>query len=123
MLHDFHKRKLLANDCPYSLKAAKYFGDTCAPGAPTSAPKSLTSLCNGNTAAYEGDFGALKCLTIENADVAFVSKSTLRKLIKGMKLFNTYFKCSYFYITRFRSFKCREMGYQVYDRWDACYLC
>ncbi|GLV38042.1 Transferrin 3 [Carabus blaptoides fortunei] len=83
MLYDFHKRKLLANDCPYSLKAAKYFGDSCAPGAPPAAPKSLTRLCNGNTASYEGDFGALKCLTIENADVAFVSKSTLRKLIKG----------------------------------------
>lgn len=80
MLYDFHRRGLLSYECPYSLKAARFFGEMCAPGAPKGTPESIMRLCNGN---YEGDLGALKCFTLENADVAFVSKNSLKKLIDG----------------------------------------
>lgn len=80
MLYDFHRRGLLSYECPYSLKAALFFGDMCAPGAPKETPASLKKLCNGD---YEGDMGALKCFALENADVVFVSKNSLKKLING----------------------------------------
>lgn len=80
MLYNFHRRGLLSYECPYSLKAADFFTSTCAPGAPKGTPENLQHLCNGN---YEGDVGALKCFVVENADVAFVSKNVLKKLITG----------------------------------------
>lgn len=81
MLFEFKNRHLLSNECPYELKAANFFGDSCVPFAPASTPRSLRQLCN--SPSYEGDFGALKCLIIENADVAFVSKTTLKKIADG----------------------------------------
>lgn len=80
MLYTFHRLGLLSYECPYSIKAARFFGEMCAPGAPKGVPESISKLCNGH---YEGDLGALKCLTLENADVAFVSKNSLKKLITG----------------------------------------
>lgn len=80
MLYTFHRYGLLSYDCPYSIKASKFFGDMCAPGAPKGVPESITKLCKGN---YEGDLGALKCLALENADVAFVSKNNLKKILSG----------------------------------------
>lgn len=80
MLYSFHRRGLLSYECPYSIKATNFFGDMCVPGAPKNASEKLRKLCNLN---YEGDVGALKCFTFENADVVFVSKNMMKNIISG----------------------------------------
>nr|XP_022905830.1 transferrin [Onthophagus taurus] len=64
--------------CPYEKAMSEYFGESCVPGIPPEYEGKLTKLCESK---YQGDRGALDCLTEKNADVAFVSTKALNSYI------------------------------------------
>lgn len=67
---------------------ADFFSQSCVPNLPKGAPTKLKSMCVGDT--YDGDYGALRCLTRANADVAFVSKNTFLNFFEGKKTIQSF---------------------------------
>lgn len=65
--------------CPLDREMAFFFGRSCTPNLPTSFPQQTTELCQGSS--FNGDYGALDCLTLGIGDVAFVSKNALSTYI------------------------------------------
>lgn len=76
----FNDRRLLRS-CPHDKGMEEFFGSSCVPGVSIKKYKRLGELCLQD--AYNGDHGALKCLTEGNGDVAFVSQNSIKKYFRG----------------------------------------
>ncbi|XP_074025807.1 transferrin 3 [Leptinotarsa decemlineata] len=69
--------KKLIKYCPLDQEMASFFGPSCTPGLPEKEGGNLKKLCQQED--FNGEFGALHCLSSEAGDVAFVSKNSIRK--------------------------------------------
>ncbi|KAJ8938556.1 hypothetical protein NQ314_011445 [Rhamnusium bicolor] len=71
--------KKLIQECPLNNEMAKFFGPSCTPGLPKNESHSLRKNCQEDT--FNGEFGALHCLSSGVGDVAFVSRNSIRKFV------------------------------------------
>ncbi|CAH0559126.1 unnamed protein product [Brassicogethes aeneus] len=78
--HSFHMKNLLK--CPSDSVMMNYFGPSCAPEYPKES-HTTSGICDGDN--FNGELGALKCLTSGKGDVAFLSKNTLLKFLQDNK--------------------------------------
>lgn len=78
--HLLHASDLL--DCPLEKGMMNFFGPSCVPGMNKNS--SLTEICKGH---YEdGERAAFECLAGGEGEVAFLSKNSFQKFIKGSTL-------------------------------------
>ncbi|KAF5299510.1 hypothetical protein FQR65_LT01093 [Abscondita terminalis] len=75
--------KKLLRSCPFTKGMADFFSDSCVPGLPDGEPQKLSNMCKSDM--YDGDYGAMRCLTQAKGDVAFVSKHTFNTFFKDLK--------------------------------------
>ncbi|XP_076253125.1 transferrin 3 isoform X1 [Rhynchophorus ferrugineus] len=72
-----HKEKLIGQ-CSRDKDVADFFGPSCVPNIPKTEEESLWKNCQSD---FDGDFGALHCLSSGVGDVAFVSRNSIQKFV------------------------------------------
>lgn len=65
--------------CPLDIEMSEFFGPSCTPGLPNFLSPKMAETCQRDT--FNGEYGALHCLTSGVGEVAFVSKKSLYKYI------------------------------------------
>ncbi|KAJ8961422.1 hypothetical protein NQ318_014669 [Aromia moschata] len=83
--HILFSEKLI-RECPLDKEMADFFGPSCTPGLPQDGPKSLKQICEEDT--FNGEFGALHCLSSGAGDVAFVSSNSIRQYVSDERADN-----------------------------------
>lgn len=73
----------LIKNCPLDNEMSKFFGPSCTPSLLSNLPPNMKEICQ--TDSFDGEYGALQCLTSGAGDVAFVSKNTLMKYISDKR--------------------------------------
>ncbi|XP_060523755.1 transferrin [Cylas formicarius] len=71
----------LIGNCSVNEALAKYFGPSCVPGIPKN--ESLENLWKTCQDGFDGDLGALHCLSSGIGDVAFVSRNSIKAFVSG----------------------------------------
>ncbi|KAK5650025.1 hypothetical protein RI129_001054 [Pyrocoelia pectoralis] len=82
VVHTLNSKKLI-KICPFIEGMSEFFSDSCVPNFPTNVSSSLKALCKPGI--YDDEYGAMRCLTHGNGDVAFVSKHTYSTFFKDIK--------------------------------------
>ncbi|KAK4882805.1 hypothetical protein RN001_006124 [Aquatica leii] len=82
VVHTLNSKKLLQT-CPFAKGMADFFSASCVPGLPNGEYPRMSMMCKSGM--YDGDYGAMRCLTHANGDVAFVSKYTFESYFKDLK--------------------------------------
>lgn len=76
----------LIKTCPLDKEVSNFFGSSCVSALPSDLPQHMKGICQSNN--FNGELGALHCLTSGVGDVAFVSKSSLAKFISSQRDIN-----------------------------------
>lgn len=80
-------KKNLIKKCSLDQEMGSFFGQSCTPGLPNNLPQSLVAKCQESN--FDGEFGALHCLTSGVGDVAFVSYNSVVRYVTGSYLLLT----------------------------------
>ncbi|KAF5276054.1 hypothetical protein FQA39_LY00850 [Lamprigera yunnana] len=75
--------KNLIKFCPPTKGMVNFFSESCVLELPDGVSSKLKQMCESGD--YGGEYGAMRCLTRANGDVAFVSKNTFNTYFKGEK--------------------------------------
>lgn len=73
----------LIKNCPLDDGMSTFFGRSCTPSLPSNLPSHMKELCQSDS--FDGEYGALHCLSSGVGDVAFVSKNSLLKYISNKR--------------------------------------
>ncbi|XP_023309775.1 transferrin [Anoplophora glabripennis] len=73
--------KQLIKNCPLEKEITNFFGPSCTPGLPDNLSGSMKKTCQEDT--FNGEFGALQCLSSGAGDVAFVSRNSIKKFVSS----------------------------------------
>ncbi|XP_031358132.1 transferrin-like, partial [Photinus pyralis] len=82
VVHALNSKQLLTT-CPFNQGMSEFFSDSCVPNFPINGSSNLQVLCKPGI--YDEEYGAMRCLTHENGDVAFVSKQAYSTFFQDIK--------------------------------------